>query len=258
MLKAQGLRVERQGHAILSNVSMEVSPGQVVAILGANGAGKSTLLHCLSGDIASTQEQVYLNGKSLDSYSVQALAQFRAVMPQTIQMDFAFLVSELVEMGVWQASLSSEKQQRVNESLALFGIETLKQRDYQTLSGGEQQRVQLARVVAQLLQQVSEDALPRYLLLDECTANLDFAHQHQVFEVIRQLASAYQVGVVVVLHDLNLAAQYADHLVLLKHGKLLSQGGVDEMLTPSNVELLYDFPVQVLRHPKGWPMVVPA
>jgi len=258
MLRAQGLSVERQGHDILSNVSMEVSPGQVVAILGANGAGKSTLLHCLSGDTVTTQQQVFLNGSSLDRYSVQALSRLRAVMPQSIQLDFAFLVSELVEMGLWQMTHPFEKQQRVEEALTLFGIDALKQRDYQTLSGGEQQRVQLARVVAQLLQSVSEISSPRYLLLDECTANLDFAHQHQVFEVVRQLSNSYQIGVVVVLHDLNLAAQYADHLVLLKQGKVLDQGAVDAMLTPSNVEMLYDFPVQVLRHPKGWPMVVPA
>ncbi|MBD3611242.1 MAG: heme ABC transporter ATP-binding protein [Hydrogenovibrio crunogenus] len=258
MLTAEKLCVERQGHRILSDVSVEISPGQVVAVLGANGAGKSTLLQCLSGDVSEAKQHVFLNGKNLDSYTSQALAMARAVMPQSVQMDFAFLVSELVEMGLWQIPRQSDKQQRVDEALALFGIETLKQRDYQTLSGGEQQRVQLARVVAQLLTPIAQADAPRYLLLDECTANLDFAHQHQVFEVVKKLANTYQMGVFVVLHDMNLAAQYADHLVLLKQGKVLDQGSVESMLIPSKIEELYDFPVQVLPHPKGWPMIVPA
>lgn len=258
MLTAQKLRVERQGYCILSDVSVNVAPGQIVAVLGANGAGKSTLLHCLSGDVIETQEQVSLNGKTLNAYTAQVLAKTRAVMPQKIQMDFAFLVSELVEMGLWQMTHHLDKQQRVDDALALFSIKDLKQRDYQTLSGGEQQRVQLARVIAQLLQENSDKASPRYLLLDECTANLDFAHQHQVFQVVKQLAETYQIGVVVVLHDMNLAAQYANHLVLLKQGSILGQGPVEVMLTPSNVEALYEMPVQILRHPKGWPMVVPA
>lgn len=258
MLTAEKLCVERQGYYILSGVSVEISPGQVVAILGANGAGKSTLLHCLSGDVKTMKQHVFLNGKNLEYYTPQALAEARAVMPQSVQMDFSFLVSELVEMGVWQTPRQSDKQQRVDEALALFGIEALKLRDYQTLSGGEQQRVQLARVVAQLLTPVAQTNAPRYLLLDECTANLDFAHQHQVFEVVRKLADTYKMGIVVVLHDMNLAAQYADHLILLKQGKVLDQGSVETMLIPSKIEALYDFPVQVLPHPKGWPMIVPA
>ncbi|QBZ82148.1 Hemin import ATP-binding protein HmuV [Hydrogenovibrio crunogenus] len=258
MLTANKLCVERLGHRILSDVSVEISPGQVVAILGANGAGKSTLLHCLSGDLNEAKQHVLLNGKNLESYTAQTLATVRAVMPQSVQMDFAFLVSELVEMGVWQITRQSEKQQRVDDALALFGIEALKSRDYQTLSGGEQQRVQLARVVAQVLAPITQADAPRYLLLDECTANLDFAHQHQVFEVVKKLADSYQIGIVVVLHDMNLAAQYADHLILLKQGKVLDQGSVETMLVPSKIEELYDFPVQVLSHPKGWPMVVPA
>ena len=255
MLKVHRLTGEINQKSILKNIEFSLSAGKILAILGPNGAGKSTLLNCLAGDKAEVTEHIQLNDLSLSHYAQQDLAQVRSVMPQSIELDFPFLVSEIIEMGMLTAKPKLERQVYVEKALALFGVEALADRNYLTLSGGEKQRVQLARVVAQVA--FNDCDSPKLLLLDECTSNLDLAHQHQVFQVLQDLTQSMELSVVIVLHDLALAAQYADEVMLMKQGEPLFQGDVNSTITEEKIAQVYSFPVSILSHPNGWPIVVP-
>lgn len=246
---------------ILDKASMSVSPGELKVVLGPNGAGKSTLLKCLSGELCVQKGEVLIDSDPLQTLTPEMLALRRAVMPQSVQLDFPFTVTEVVEMGQRHALSDIALQQLVEQALSMFDVQHLKARNYLTLSGGEQQRVQLARVVGQLLAAMQfQQALPGYLLLDECTASLDLSHQHLVFKVARQLAEHHGMGVLMILHDLNLASQYADQLVMMKEGRTLYQGTPKEVLSEKLVEDIYDFPVRIVPPQQGvcdWPLVLP-
>lgn len=256
MLQAVHLDVRLQQKTILSDISMSVEPGEIVSVLGPNGAGKSTLLKALSGDLAQAHSLVRLNGRFLADYDVMTLAQLRSVMPQSVQLDFPFLVSEVIEMSLVKPMTALERAVYVDKALTMFDVLDLKARNYLTLSGGEQQRVQLARVMAQITLQTSKQN--RYLFLDECTANLDLAHQHQVFEVVQKIIAEHNVSALMVLHDLNLAAQYSNKLILMQEGKVIKQGSVDQVLTAQQISKVYGYEVEVIQHHRGWPMVIPA
>ncbi|MFN3881273.1 MAG: heme ABC transporter ATP-binding protein [Nitrincola lacisaponensis] len=254
MLSAHDITLKLSGRDVLSQVSIAAPPGQMLAIMGPNGAGKSTLLKVLSGDFASVNDQVALNGQRLSHWRDGALAQFRAVMPQSVQLNFAFTVEEVIEAGIRHPMSLQARGVHIGRMLEMFDVGHLRQRNYLTLSGGEQQRVQLARVLAQL--EAMPASAPRYLLLDECTSSLDLSHQHQVFSVLKAWVSTDQSGVIVVLHDLNLAAQYADSLLLMDQGQVVKQGSVHDVLQAQVLSDVYRYPVQVIEHPAGWPLVI--
>ncbi len=256
MLITEHLNIALQGQSILKHIDLMIEPGSIVSILGPNGAGKSTLMKSLSGDIPDGLHQVTLEGRPLKEYSVPELANYRAVMPQSVQLDFPFLVSEVIEMSLLTAVSHYERAAYVERALAMFDVTHLKDRNYLTLSGGEQQRVQLARVIAQITHKA--DDRNRYLFLDECTSSLDLAHQHQVFEVVTEVVKTHRIAAIMVLHDLNLASQYSGRLVLMNQGEIVSQGTVDEVLQEERITDVYGYPVKVIPHPKGWPMVIPA
>lgn len=256
MLLTENLSYQVDDKPILQNIQLQMNPGEVLAVLGPNGAGKSSLLKCLSGDVASVLNQVKINEQLLHQFAPFDLAQVRAVMPQTVYLDFPFLVSEVVEMALPAGGQPTNRKLLTKQALARFDVEHLMERNYLTLSGGEQQRVQLSRVVAQLMGQTTDKA--QYLFLDECTSSLDLAHQHQVFQVVRNLVNDNNLSVMVVLHDLNLAAQYADRMVLMKSGKIIAQGQADKVLTAEQIKTVYGFDAEIMQHPKGWPMVLPA
>lgn len=256
MLTTEHLGISLQEKSILKKISLTIEPGTIISILGPNGAGKSTLMKSLSGDIPAGLSQVQLEGRYLNDYSASDLASLRAVMPQSVQLDFPFLVSEVIEMSFIKSLQQNEKSDYVERALSLFDVAHLKDRNYLTLSGGEQQRVQLARVVAQITRK--QDNKNRYLFLDECTSSLDLAHQHQVFEVVNKIVKSQNISAIIVLHDLNLAAQYSDKLVLMKQGEIINQGRVDEVLQERSISEVYGHPVNIITHPKGWPMVIPT
>lgn len=257
MLQAQHINYEVGGKAILKNVSAEVVSGEILVVLGPNGAGKSTLLKALTGEMPELSKQVMLNGLPLNHYHNRQLAGLRAVMPQAIQLDFAFLVEEVVGMGVI-CTRQQSREQRILNALDLFDVAHLVDRNYLTLSGGEQQRVQLARVVAQILPESSQSiAEGRYLLLDECTSSLDLAHQQQVFKVLRNLAKQHGIGIVAVLHDLNLASQYADKALLLSNGACHAYDDAEFVLTEANISQVYQCEVEVISRPPSWSLIVP-
>jgi iron complex transport system ATP-binding protein len=256
MLKVEQLNVSLQRKQILFDIDFSITPGTFISVLGPNGAGKSTFLKALSGDIDSAKKSVTIEGKLLQEYSSKELANLRSVMPQSIQLDFPFLVSEIIEMSLVNNIPHQARAKYVEQALEVFDVCHLKDRNYLTLSGGEQQRVQLARVIAQIT--INKDDSPRYLFLDECTASLDLAHQHQVFEVVSSIVKEKNIAVISVLHDLNLASQYSDELVLMQEGRIINQGTVAEVLTEQQVSSVYGYPVKVIQHPKGWPMIIPA
>lgn len=256
MLSGQELTLTIEGKKLLDSISLNLPAGEMLAVLGPNGAGKSTLLKVMSGDVTSLKDQVALHGRRLSHWTTGELAQYRAVMPQSVQLNFAFTVAEVIETGIRHPMSRSERQAHVINMLSLFDAAHLINRNYLTLSGGEQQRVQLARVLSQL--EAMPASRPRYLLLDECTASLDLSHQHQVFSVLQQKVRQQGMGVLVVLHDLNLAAQYADKILLMHAGKVASQGRVREVLRSDLLSEVYCYPIDVIEHPGGWPLVITA
>lgn len=255
MIKTEQLDITLESKKILSDISVSFETGKFFSILGPNGAGKSTLLKALSGDIDFVQNQVEMENKLLSDYSPKEMANHRSVMPQSIHLDFPFLVSEIIEMSLLENVAHQDREKYVIQALELFDVVHLKDRNYLTLSGGEQQRVQLSRVLAQIT--LKKDQTPRYLFLDECTSSLDLAHQHQVFERVREIVEEANICAIVVLHDLNLASQYSDELILMQNGQIVKKGDKDEVLTSELIESVYDFAVEIMPHPKGWPMVIP-
>lgn len=217
------------GTHILQDVSVKCEPGKLTAILGPNGAGKSTLLSALCGQIKPSQGAVWLNGKLLDSYRQTDLARCRAVMPQDSSIAFDYTVQDIVELGRYPHRLhpSADETAVVEAALQTADVTALAQRSFNSLSGGEKARAQLARALAQIWEHpsVSTPQHPqRWLLLDEPTAALDLSHQHSVMRTVKSWAAQQGVGVIAVLHDINLALRYADHAVVMHSGSVADQG----------------------------------
>lgn len=255
MLQAENLSLQRAGKAIIQQIGLTLSVGQVVGVLGTNGAGKSTLLAGLSGELSPHTGQVLLANKPLMNWSAEQRACHLAVLPQSSTLNFAFLVKEIVALGRLPHKTGFLKdQQIINEILALVDVIHLAERDYLTLSGGERQRVHLARVLAQLWP-ISDHSV---LLLDEPTSMLDPLHQQTLLKVVRHCA-ANGAAVMVILHDLNLAACYCDQLVLLQEGKIFTQGKPQEVLTSDHIKAVFGLDVLIKPHPlQGYPLVIPC
>ncbi|TCT18099.1 heme ABC transporter ATP-binding protein [Thiobaca trueperi] len=255
-LEAHGLRLIRNGRALIDGVSFSLHPGEVLVILGANGAGKSTLLRCLSGELTPDAGEIRLNGVPLGRWSAADCARRRATLPQQSPLSFPFTALEVAAMGRIPHGDPGASDTRIAvEALAAAEVAHLAERRYTTLSGGERQRVHLARILAQLWTPLPDDE-PRYLLLDEPTASLDLAHQHATLDLARRWTDR-RIGVLVVLHDLNLAAQYGDRIALMKAGRLLAVDRPQVVLEPANIEHVFGLPVRVIPHPElDCPLVI--
>lgn len=262
MLAARRIRVELGGRCVVDGVDLEVAPGRVVVVAGPNGAGKSTVLRALAGEIRPSAGSVSMNGDDLRSRPARETARLRAVLRQRTTVSFPMTAREVALLGRIPHNGGVETardREAVRESLRRTGVDHLAARPYASLSGGEQQRVQLARVLAQIVEASVEpssgpstDAYvePRYLLLDEPTAGLDLAHQHLCLRIARRLARQ-GVGVLAVLHDLTLAARYADDVVLLRAGRLVAAGPAHDALTPQNVADVFGMRAHSSLHPKS-------
>ncbi len=256
MIVADGVSVAYGPRVVLRDVSLEVRAGEVVALVGPNGAGKSTLLRVLSGEHRSITGEVRYDGRAIGSLKLIDLARRRAVVPQQSALDFPFKVREVVLMGrtphVHRLGATNDEEV-VARSLSAVGLDSFGERSYLHLSGGERQRVHLARALTQIAEPVESG---RALLLDEPVANLDLAHQHRVLDVARKLAGE-GVAVLVVLHDLNLAAQYADRIAILARGSVCACGTPATVLTEDQLSSVYETPVTVVDHPcAACPLVV--
>ena len=256
MIEAHGVTYAIGAKRLLADVTVTVAPGEVLAVVGPNGAGKSTLRKILTGDLVPTSGEVFMGDRPLGDWTAKERARVRAVLPQDSTLSFPFVVSEVVLMGRTphlRGAETARDYEIAAESLHAVEAEHLTDRLYPTLSGGERQRVQLARVLAQIWE--TTDAGPRYLLLDEPTANLDLAHQHVTLRIVRRFA-AEGVGAMVIVHDLNLAAQYADRVVILNQGHDVAAGMPADVFTPDIIQQTFDLPVMVMPHPQAHRVVV--
>jgi len=262
MLEAHSLTYSISGKVIINDVSLQVIPGELLVIVGSNGAGKSTLLGLLTGEIIADKGQLTMNGSSMESIDLKQRAKLRAVLPQQSSLSFPFKVSDVVLMGRSpHKGMGYEEDQRVvNDVLDAVGVLHLKKRNYLTLSGGERQRVQLARVLVQIWEKESGELgkQSRYLLLDEPTSALDLAHQHNTLSIARKFAHEENIGVVAVLHDLNLAALYADKIAMMKDGRILEIGSANSVLNAALIQQTFNIEVEVVPHPahQSCPLVI--
>ncbi|WP_244929735.1 heme ABC transporter ATP-binding protein [Nocardioides sp. W7] len=250
LLSAHGVSVTIDGQPIVADVDLEVTAGEVVVLVGPNGAGKSTLLSVLSGDVGPTTGHVELVGKHFGHRHARDLARLRGVQLQKQGLAFGFRVREVVRMGrsPWHRTEAAERDDAaVDDALARADVTELADRLFPTLSGGEQARTSFARLLAQ------ETPV---LLLDEPTAALDIRHQEQLLGVVRDVAAA-GAAVVVVLHDLSLAAAYADRVCVLAGGRVRADGPPVEVLTGELLTEVYGHPVDVFHH-EGALLVVPV
>lgn len=256
LLVTRDLHVTRQGRCVLQGVNLQAHPSRVLALVGPNGAGKSSLLGALAGWIAPSLGNVMLDGRSLAAWPTMALARRRAMLSQNVQLGFAFRVEEVVMLGrtpSGRRTLQAQDETIIDLALRLADVAHLRGRNYLELSGGEQQRVQLARVLAQVWEQ---DEGPAWLLLDEPEAGLDIAHQHDMLRQMRSL-SRKGYGVIVVLHDLNLAARYADEVALLTQGRLVRLGAPEYALDPQALSKIYGLPLDRVPTKQGTWLLTP-
>lgn len=246
MLTARGLSFEISGHRLVSGVDLAVAPGEVVALLGPNGAGKSTLLKLLSGQLRPSAGEVVFAGRHLSAWPPRELARHRAVLPQSSAVPFEFQALEIVLLGRSPHGDASRFGPMALEAMRRTESAHLAERTVTTLSGGEMQRVQLARVLVQI--GLHPEGGPRCLLLDEPISNLDPSHQHSALQLAADLARE-DAAVLVVLHDLNLAAQYADRLVVMQSGRIVADGAADAVLTENLMQDVFGVPSCIVRNP---------
>ncbi|EOW3270013.1 heme ABC transporter ATP-binding protein [Escherichia coli] len=253
MISAQNLVYSLQGRRLTDNVSLTFPGGEIVAILGPNGAGKSTLLRQLTGYLQPDSGECRLFNKPLNEWSITELAKHRAVMRQNSHMAFPFSVQEVIQMGRHPHRTGNQDNETA-QIMALCDCQALANRDYRQLSGGEQQRVQLARLLVQLWEPTPS---PKWLFLDEPTSALDIHHQQHLFRLLLQLVHERQFNVCCVLHDLNLAARYADRVVLMQKGKVIANGKPQDVLTQQALTMLYGADITVLKDPANHsPLIV--
>lgn len=256
MITATNITVRAGGTRILEEVSLSVGQHELVAIIGANGAGKSTLVRTLSGDRIPDRGMVTIDGIAVTSTNARLLARRRAVLPQASALEFPFTVFDVALLG--RAPHLSHRERPADLRIVLECLEAarvshLRDRSYPTLSGGERQRVQLARALAQIWDVPSNR---RALILDEPTASLDLGQQHTVLGLARRMADQ-GTAVAVVLHDVNLAARYADRIVVLVRGRVHASGTPRDVLTPDCLARAFEVRAAVLDHPEyDCPLVV--
>ena len=246
MLSAQNITFSIGEKKIIHNIDLDISSGEVVAICGPNGAGKSSLLKIISGELKPSNGNVRIRDIDIVEWDIKELATIRAVLHQESFLSFPFLVEEVVQLGRYPYPNSTKNDAIVEKCLINVGMKDYTKRTYTSLSGGEKQRVHLARVLAQLEE---ECASPKLLMLDEPTSALDLSHQEGTLHIASQYAKHKNYAVIVVLHDLNLAAAWADRIIFLKEGTLHTQGSPSEILTPEIISQIYNISTRILLHP---------
>lgn len=253
MLRVEALQIRRGAKTVLSDVTLDLVPGEVLGVLGPNGAGKSTLLGALCGELLPDQGKIWLDQQELKNLGGAQRAQRLAVLPQTSTLDFAFRVEEVVGMGrLPYQSGRVRDDEIICAALHAADVGHLSGRSYLALSGGERQRVHLARVLAQLW----PGEAGQTLLLDEPTSMLDPLHQHTTLQAIRRFADR-GAAVLVILHDLNLAARYCDRILLLESGRPHALDTPAKVLQPEPLKAVFGLDVLVQPHPeRGHPLII--
>lgn len=254
-LHARDIALELSGVKLLEGIDLSVKPGEVTAVLGPNGAGKTSLLRVLCGELSPLSGEVVLAGQQISDWSSAERARRLAVLPQHSLLEFPFFGEEVVMLGRTPHDTGREHDAEVvRQALEAVDGTYLARRVYTHLSGGEKQRIQLARALAQVWEPVA--GAERFLVLDEPTSSLDLAHQRLTLATVRALAER-GVGILVVLHDLNLSARCADTLVLLQCGRMAFAGAPADVLTVENIAQVFNVQASIGTHPlDGSPLVI--
>lgn len=249
-LNLESVSLKLDNRQILKDVSLEINEGEIVSVIGPNGAGKSTLLNVLTGDINPDSGEIFYDDKQLKQISIQERAFTRSVMSQMQTLVFNFSVKDVIEMGWLQRGNSDFSN---NFSMAFenvtkeCNVHNLIHRKFNSLSGGEQRRVHFARTLLQLWRP-SESNDPRYLLLDEPTANLDLSSEMLLMNILKKRASL-NVGILVILHDLNLASHFADKIAIIKNGEIMAFGEPEKIMEDAFLTSIYEVPIKVKHDP---------
>ena len=249
-LHARELSYVVDGQSLVSGISLDMPSGAMTAVIGPNGAGKSTLLHLLAGDIVPSGGSVWYGANALSTISLQARSKLRAVLDASREPDIAFTVEQVVAMGRFPHRFDSRTQDNsddaaITDAMEALDLDSLRYRQVRSLSGGEQQRVAIARVLAQQAQIV---------LLDEPTTALDIGHQATVMAHIERLRTRGH-SVVAVLHDLNMASAF-DTVLLLRNGSIVASGAPREVLTSADLTRAYGHPIDVAEHPSSGGLLI--
>lgn len=254
MLAIRALEVSYGNKKVLEDIYLGVEPGEVFALIGPNGAGKSTLVKSVSGLLPIQKGEITYDQQNLLKLTPSERARILAVVPQARQLGGAFTVEQTVLMGRtaymnWLGQAKEEDIFYVQRALKATSTEKLAQRRIAELSGGEQQRVLLARALAQNAP---------LLILDEPTNHLDLQHQSAILTLVRSYANENQLAVLMALHDLNNVAMYADKVALIVAGRILAFGSPQEVLTAERISEAYQTPIQVIQHPESqYPIILP-
>lgn len=239
MIKVKNLTFNIDEKEILKEIDIEVKKHKFVGIIGENGCGKSTLLKNIYKLYHPKEDKIYLQGKDLKKYSVKELAEKVSVLSQNQKVAFDFTVEEIVEMGRYtKTSLFSKGgiDKEVDKALEKVGLMEKRHQSFLTLSGGEMQRVLIARSLAQ------ESEI---LILDEPTNHLDIRYQYQIMDLIKDLEKT----IVAVIHDVNIASSYCDYIFAMKNGKILYEGSPEEVITKENIKKIFQIDVEIVPHP---------
>ena len=238
------------GHQILYNINLKILPGKILTIIGPNGSGKSTFIKMIAGDTKPNSGSIFYNQLQLEKLSLEEKAKTRAVMSQSQLISFDFSVREIVEMG-WISkgikNINSNFDNMIKNISEKCYIHDLLSRNFNTLSGGEKKRVHFARTLLQLWTPFSE-IKNQYLILDEPLNDLDLFHILNTIKIIRNMANK-NIGIVMIIHDLNLAAKYSDNIAIFKNGKLKYYGSPEEVIRPNILSKIYGFKMQVNKNP---------
>ncbi|KAA6432643.1 heme ABC transporter ATP-binding protein [Dyadobacter flavalbus] len=255
MISVNQVSFSVKGRSLVENIRFQATTGELWAIVGANGAGKSTLMKLLTREHTPDSGTIDFLGKDLKNYKLKELAQLRAVLAQQNNISLSFTVREIVMMGrypFYDASPDKHDHRIAELCLEKTGMAAFGNRLFPTLSGGEQQRVQLARTLAQIW-----EVKGGYLFLDEPTTGMDLLHQYETFQLAKEM-TIKGFGVIAVVHDLNLALQYADKVLMMKDGKALSAGTPETVLTEGNIKDAFGLSVRIIQpESTPFPVIVP-
>jgi len=256
MIEAKDISYSVGKKQLVNKVSFDVQPGELLAIIGANGAGKSTLLKLLCKELKSNSGKILIHNKPIEAYKLDEMAKFRSVLAQNNTISVSFRVQELIMMGRYPHfdNHPTEKDvQIVKAAMEETGVMQFSNRDYNTLSGGEQQRVQLARVIAQIYDQPNG-----FLFLDEPTNGLDILYQQQILSLARNLADRGYC-VISILHDINFASRYAHKVLMLKEGRSIAFGSPQEVINCVNINQAFNIHVKLLNDEEfKCPFIIPS
>lgn len=257
MLKTEGIYYNIGKKQILKNISTEFLPGEFNMILGPNGSGKSTFLKIFSGELHGYHGHVFYSDKKIETIKKEELAKQRAVMSQQPELSFPLMVDEVVMMGRYPHFVFNpgKKDETIcNEVMERMNLQSFRERNYLTLSGGEKQRVQFARVLAQIWEKPATGT--RYLFLDEPLTSLDINYQQEFLQIAREFMKADTI-LAVVIHDINLAIQFADKLFFFKDGEVAAHGNPASILTEGLIEDVFGVKTTIINNPvSGNPLVI--